>query len=242
MKIKYSLNTLMPIILFSAVAVSVVVLFLAPSIFKAVKTYQELTDLRKKILVLSSKSEVLEKINLDDLKDKEGRINYYLPSNKDVSILMDSISMMTSQTGIAFESMNLAPGELATPSAKLAEKDFLTLEVSITLSGDMPSFIKFINNMGKASPVVKIETVIVSKNIQLTGLSSAKPYRFDVVLVTYYKPISGSMGTISEQVKSLSDKDSKYLMTLPISPFGKGSEDVGEVNYNKGRADPFSRF
>lgn len=242
MKKGYSLNTFLPLLLFTAVALVILILFLAPTAYKAIKTFMDLGVLRSKVIDLSKKSDTLEKIDETDLKDKYDRVNYYLPSNKDVSVLMDSISMITNQTGVAFESMRMAPGELATPSAKLsAGRDLFTLEVSITVNGDLPGIIKFIQNAEKASPVVKFEKISMGKKSKVSDQGSLKPYVFEVILMTYYKPFPTEMGKLTDKVNLLSDEDTKFVMSLPKQPQSalSGTDDTF---YNSSRTDPFSRF
>lgn len=231
-----------PLLILALVFIAVAVLFLVPTILKIFSVNEDLTRIKQKAGIMSKKYDDLSKIDRDDIIRKTQKINYYLPSAKDVSILLDTMNSLTNETGLFFESMSLVPGDISTQSSalkKTSTSGLSNMDVSISLSGDFKSLKNFIRKTKSVSPLVHIKSIKASRKLKVADVTVTRPFSYEVVVVTYFQPLPKALEGASEPIKILSEEENAFLDKLSAPVSGAG---VAEGDFKGTKVDPFSRF
>lgn len=237
-KIKYY----WPLLILGLVFILLSVVFLVPTIMKIIKVNNDLEVIKKKAGQMAKKYDDLSKIDRNDITEKTQKLNYYLPSSKDVSILLDTVNSLTAETGIFFETMSLAPGEISTPSAavkKTSTEEISPMDISLTLSGDFKSLVNFIKKAKSASPVIRVRNISVLHKLNVLDLEVSRPYSYSIVVTTYFQALPKALEGVAVPIKVLSDEENILLESLSVPP-----KSTGIVNdtFRGTKTDPFSKF
>lgn len=217
-------------------------MFLVPTVLKIFSVEEDLKKIKQKALIMSKKYDDLSKIDRDDIYRKTQKINYYLPSAKDVSILLDTMNTLTSETGLFFESLSLVPGDISTASAavkKTSESGLSNMDVSISLSGDFKSLTNFIRKAKSVSPLVYIKSIKASRKLKVADVTVTRPFSYEIVVATYFQPLPKTLEGASEPIKVLNEEEKAFLdkLSAPVSGTGETESD-----FKGTKTDPFSRF
>lgn len=242
MKTEKYLNKIWPLIILALVVIAVAILFLIPTILKIISVDRDLKTIKQKAGLMAKKYDELSRIDKDDMYGKVQKINYYLPSNKDVSILLDTMNSLTSETGLFFESMSLVPGDISTASAavkKTSDNGLSSMDVLISLSGDFKALTNFIKKSKSVSPLILIKSISVSRKLKVADTTVTRPFLYEIVVSTYFQPLPKTLGGASEPIKVLNEEERAFLDKLAAPPVGA---EVVEENFRGTKVDPFSKF
>jgi Tfp pilus assembly protein PilO len=182
--------------------------FVAIVIFLDIPAVREVLNLKKTLSeqteILGGKQEFLIKVeklikNYEDNKEDAEKINYVLPSGKEIPNLIVQFEALGAEGGMTIEQIGFSSVEGQATSRATAvrtetgggvaqqtgesAKDYKTITVNLKMSGDYYAFKNFLAAAETNIRLMNIET------INFTPLSSqdSQLFNFEVTLKTYYQ-------------------------------------------------------
>lgn len=178
--------------------------FIAILLLLDLPLYNKITSLREEIKkyeeFLKEKEEILVKVNqlkqvYDSRKSEMNRVFYVLPIEKDLPNLIVQFEALASENGLILEKINFIKQQtttrrVAAEDAELGaaetlepQKDYKTLEVSLSLSGNYQSFQSFLEALELNIRLMDIKSI--SFKTQKTEAGAG--FTFDINLQVYYQ-------------------------------------------------------
>lgn len=257
-----------------AIVVALVILLLMgvviPNIRKIMGTRKEIKQQSEKLLSLEKKATELQTMNEQDLVEELILLEEALPSGKDVLALFRSLDGLAADSQVYLGKISLSPGRIAsasaTPSAVPREGDLVSeqkerrgsssldaLNFSFRLTGTFAGMMKFLENIEKLRPLMKVDTfeltsaiggeVPVSTDSSVTS-SATVDLRLSISM--FYAGFPASLGQISDPIIPLTQAELELLDELANY---KRYEAVGftgivgeGIEVEKGREDMFAPF
>lgn len=173
--------------------------FIAIVVFLDMPEIQGILDLRKNIKnekeMFLEKQETLakvEKLGEDYKADEENlkKVNYILPSNKDIPNLIVQLEALAFEGGLILENFDLSTTEEKAVS-KAAEirtqeeiqvKNYQTLVIDLKLIGDYSGLKSFLRAIEENIRLMDIESITLSPQSEESLL-----FDFEIIIKTYYQ-------------------------------------------------------
>ncbi len=157
--------------LVSAICVALVAIVLVT--IGALPLYRSVREYTKKITIksaelekLTSRVEILSKLDANVLQERVNILDNALPVKKDVLLYLDSINGLSRELGLTFGGISLTPGELseATGSAKKNTQmnQLQSLETEVKMRGGQENVYAFLGTIEKVLPLMQIKNIKVS--------------------------------------------------------------------------------
>jgi len=124
----------------------------------------------KRLAQLVAKTTALEGLDQVELSEKAEVVAKALPSEKNLPLLLSVIKGVAVNNNIELLSLQVKPGELATPSAKERKEELPSLSFTIMVSGQMSDFKEFLAQLSKTAPLLRSESIALE---EMTGGSQA---------------------------------------------------------------------
>ncbi|PIR59320.1 MAG: hypothetical protein COU69_00990 [Candidatus Pacebacteria bacterium CG10_big_fil_rev_8_21_14_0_10_56_10] len=155
----------------AALTVGLLVVGVVPQALAAVETYQQLKQEQAKLDQLERKVVQLDQVTEEVLISQSQVIDKVLPSSKPLLEALAALSAVADNSGVRFEQVQLSPGAIATtsaqrfsatqppPSVGLGPSDsrFDSLELDVTVSGDIGSVTTFLRQVERIAPLTTIQ-------------------------------------------------------------------------------------
>lgn len=117
----------------------------------------------KRLAQLVSKTAALEGLDQVELSEKAEITAKALPAEKNLPLLLSVIKGVAVNNNIELLSLQVKPGELATPSAKERKQELPSLSFTIMVSGQMSDFKEFLDQLSKTAPLMRSESIALEE-------------------------------------------------------------------------------
>lgn len=148
---------------------------LIPQIQDLIAVQNESNRLRERVETLKSNLNLLSGLDQSVLDNQLTVVSSALPVEKDFAGILNALIVASSRSGASLGDFSFQIGELATGSAALGRQ--LSIQVNLTLSGNVFSAQRFLQELSKTTPLSEVKTGKVSGN------------SFDVSVNFFYRPI-----------------------------------------------------
>jgi hypothetical protein len=172
---------------FGVVVVSVLMIFYL--IFPQIQQYFNLQDTigieQQKLDTLVGNYNFLNSLDDNQVNSNYQLLTGALPPEKDFAGIINAITYVSGQTGVAVGDFQFSLGNLS-PS-NLSGTAYLSTKIEISLKGSPQNVVAFTREIIKTIPIADVDSLSVGQNSS------------DIVLVFYYKPLPSQ--SISDQIK-----------------------------------------
>lgn len=221
--------------------VTVTVKVLLPQFENALLNRAQLLDNRTKLETLTGKVKFLESLDKTSSRQKLQRLNWALPVEKDVGLMLTALERAASRENVELGSFSFSVGIIATSSATTTTAKSGTalgvpsIEVTLNVRGDIDEVARFINGLGRALPVMRVGGVSISERLSTVTLSY------------YFKPLISGKTSAAANLPQITKKQEDVFKRIleremPIvaqieSPPADGAGD--QTGLSSSRTDPF---
>lgn len=151
------------------------VLFTIPQISSLSERQQEVKFEREKLSRLQNNYSILSNLNDSTLNSQLTITSDALPSTKNFSGILNTISLSANKSGIFLGDFEFKVGDLSNPT--IPAKGFPNLELSLSIKGNVSSIAKFINQLYQSLPLAEVTKIELGGNqAQLNTLFYFKPF------------------------------------------------------------------
>jgi hypothetical protein len=190
---------------------------------------------KEKLMALGVKLADLEGIEEVVLSEKVDFSLAALPRNKEVMKTISLFNSLAQLTQTQVDSLEVAPGEIATESPTMVGPDLENLTLRLKLSGEnLQQLVDFLNQVEQSLPLMNITTF---------RLNSAGDFSSSQLMVaSYFSSLPSSLDKIEAPLKKITKEDELVLDS--IKNFKKPQLALMEVPEATGtssvRTDPFA--
>lgn len=211
--------------------------FLVPKISETQELLAKVDTEKKQLAVMEKKAQKLKELENTSLAADFTRLEYILPSEKNLPVIIDSLSQLELENSVLIEGISLSPGLLNNEDINNSNKktntpeDVGTLTFSIIVSGSQDNLLAFLSKLQSSSPYFKINSIRVDTT---KGLIKAS-----LNLSTYYQSLPTKLGKIDAPLKELSASQKKTLeLTSNFLIFSSLSTQIEPTNQSTASAQP----
>lgn len=190
---------LLPIV---AIIVSIILvgIIIIPQTQILLKNQEELKKEQDKLSILKNNYSLLSGIDEADLNSNLQTLSKVLPNGKDFIGVINTISYNSVRQDVSIDDFSFQVGEINKDLADEAEFPFLTLTLNV--SGNPLSVLRFISELYKSSPVVQVT------NIKTTSGQSTLKLQF------YYKAFTKGGVSADFAITPLSKQEAELINTV----------------------------
>jgi len=177
----------------------------------------------KRLSQLTAKTAALEGLDQVELSEKAEVAAKALPGEKNLPLLLSVIKDAAVNNNIELRSLQVKPGELATPSAQERKEELPSLSFTIMVSGQMSDFKEFLAQLSKTAPLARSENIALEEIDGEAGLVLDFPFlRPPESLGLPEKPLSQITNEEEEVYQQLARLDFFLIQEeFPLVPAGK---------------------
>ncbi len=227
---KVNKSLLPPVIIFLFILL-VSLFFLKPKIVSIAKFKRELNANKKTLAELTKKLTVLEGLSKPELTDKVILSLKVLPAEKDVATAIFVLKKMTSNNGLAIDSLSIPEvGEIATASAeaKITDKKEIlpSLVIKLNTFGEREKVVKFLKEIPITAPLMRVNSLKISQGEGFDEAEVELNYYFLSLPKTLGKP-EQAINPITPNEEKVFNKINEFILTETIEgqeeavPLGK---------------------
>lgn len=224
---------LLPIV---AIIVSIILvgIIIIPQTQILLKNQEELKKEQDKLSILKNNYSLLSSMDEADLNANLQTLSRVLPNGKDFIGVINTISYNSVRQDVSIDDFSFQVGEINKDLADEAEFPFLTLTLNV--SGNPLSVLRFISELYKSSPVVQVT------NIKTTSEQSTLKLQF------YYKVFAKGGVPADLAITSLSKQETELINTVSSwndtsqgfsLPIAVSSDDQSSSPSATGISNPF---
>lgn len=200
------------------------------------ETNENLKAEQERLDKLSTKLEVLDSLDENDINDKLSISEQVLPVGKSLASLVVGIQNLAVGSKLSVEGITLSPGGVATNSAdtnSTADDSENSLVLELDLSGKISSVQEFLSKLQVA------KRLVFADEATLTSEDETKEYKIKFFLKTPFRPVPKSgADAVSEALPILSEANLKTLELV------EGFTNVTNISITEVKTgvvkDPFS--
>jgi Tfp pilus assembly protein PilO len=224
---------------FFPLLIGLVILFLTitlliPKITQIFEVRQSLSKEKARLAKLTQKLADLEGLDDNELATKATLMVVALPAEKDVPLILATLSSLGREAGMGIESVKVSPGELSTESGKIKKKgkeeETPTLPFEVLVKGTIESLKNFLDRLGSTIPVMRVESASLSFE---EGEWQAK-----ISLDTFFLPLPKSLGAVETPLAKISPEEE--LIYKRIEKYQAPAFEGDLPSVVTGKEDPFS--
>lgn len=197
-----------PVLILATIILLVPFAFI-PLLNNVKETNENLKSEQERLERLSTKLEVLNSLDENDINDKLSISEQVLPVGKSLASLVVGIQNLAVGSKLSVKGITLNPGAVATNSADVSssgEDDENSLVLELNLSGKIASVQKFLSKLQVAKRLVFVDEAA------LTSDDETKEYEIKFFLKTPFRPVPKSgADAVSESLPTLSEANLKTL-------------------------------
>lgn len=196
------------------------IFFTKPQVEKIKENEKILKEGKEKLAVLRQKRDLLAGLNNEGLSQWVKKINFILPSEKNIDSLLFTLDRISSEASVSVESVAFSPGVLEkkkqegkTPTPVRSAENKNSLEIVLLVDGRIENLELFLKKLKEDFQAVKIKKLNMSFPVikDERNISTA-----EIVIETYYKAASLTLGAISEPIVPLTKKEEKLLEEINL--------------------------
>lgn len=183
---------------------------------------------------LSEKVSLLSGIDPEILKERMDLLDSALPPNKDVVLYLSALDGLSRELGLAFNSIKLMPGMVATntPEATASAKNtrkindaLQSLDTEIKISGSKDSIYTFLRTVEESLPLMQINDVKITR---ITSEQNSLSLKLGMLWASFDpKTVTGVISLFNKQEEEYFQK----LLSYPqySSPIANNEVDLGSL-------------
>lgn len=236
-KIKLSTlkNFAVPVLILVTIILIIPFAFI-PLLNNVKETNENLKSEQERLVRLSTKLEVLNSLDENDINNKLSISEQVLPVGKSLASLVVGIQNLAVGSKLSVEGITLNPGGVATNSADISsngEDGGNSLVLELNLSGKIASVQSFLSKLQVAKRLVFVDEATLSTD------GETKEYKIKFFLKTPFRPVPKSgADAVSELLPTLSEANLKTLELV------EGFTNVTNISITEVKTgvvkDPFS--
>lgn len=226
----------------AGIVISILIAFMV--IWPKIQEIQELREsnvqLAQRAELLENKAEILASLDHNKLEEQLAAAEQLLPSDTSIFAVLGKVEDTANTTGILLNSISTDPSGVnaagnrravtTSPESSLAP----AVVLSLAISGDYQSLMRFVGGLYSYSRVVSIDTMTISAGGGEGGQLSTS---FGVN--AHWKGLPSNLGSIEAPVQKLTQAEEELLEKVR-SPEKQEIPPVPDVP--KGRGDPFTPY
>jgi len=212
----------LPLII-GAVILLLVVLVVRPQVDSIRSLRQQVETEKSRLKLLKEKASLLEGTSADELTKDVELVESVLPSEKPAVQVINTVSQLAAKGEVVFSGVDLSPGLLSTESAevkntksKASAGEAQFLKAGFTVSGDKAKIFSFLDQLERATPVMKIEGLSLSL---LEGLGLESVMTATVNVSVFYQPTTVKLGKLESSLPLLTPVETETLEELASFQF-----------------------
>ncbi|HUS52059.1 MAG TPA: type 4a pilus biogenesis protein PilO [Candidatus Bathyarchaeia archaeon] len=187
------------------------VFFLVPNISQIIKNRQELAQEKERLASLTQKLADLEGLDEVELSTRADLVLKALPVEKDVPLILTTLSGLGEETGVVLTKISATPGELSTAAAQKKESKTNSLDFEITISGTLGSITNFLDRLVSTLPVIQVNSVSLGADDPEAGV--------EISLDAYFFPLPETLGAVEKPIVKIStDEEIAYKKIEKVRP------------------------
>ncbi len=207
---------------------------LIPKITQIFELRQDLSKEKARLAKLTQKLAELNGLDDNELTTKATLMVVALPAEKDVPLILATLSSLGKETGMEVENVKVSPGELSTESGKIKKKEkgeeTPTLPFEVLAKGTMESLKNFLNRLGSTIPVMRVESASLSFE---EGEWQAK-----ISLDTFFLSLPKTLGAVETPLAEITPEEE--LIYKRIEKYRAPAIEGDLPSVGTGKEDPFS--
>ncbi|MDZ7586206.1 MAG: type 4a pilus biogenesis protein PilO [Patescibacteria group bacterium] len=182
---------------------------------------------------LEKKLEILEGFDKNVITERVTRMEAVFPSDKPIIQLLSNLSQLAAKHSLSFGGISLSPGSLTKTDESKTEADLSDLTFGFEVEGNFGSIIKFLKELEKVAPLMKIDKVALTMKSSPLSDDINTIIAAEINVSAFYQPPPKSLGNISQEVKILSKNEEAILIrlfnftqfqsVLPVAQTGKSN-------------------
>lgn len=175
--------------------------FIIPKINETLEAKQVLEADKEKLVRLQRKLDDLEGLNEAELQETTKISLRAISTDKNFIEALGTIGKIANDKGLAIESFNVSPGELAiTEGGNISYK--------LTVVGSLDGVSGFLSEINKAVPII---TIVGNLSLSIGGGESMT---IDLQAENYFLPLPKTIGKIDSPVPKLTEDEEKALSSI----------------------------
>lgn len=197
--------------------------FLWPKVNQVFESRKAVDQEKVRLGTIKAKLADLKGLNEFELTERTELSLRVIPSEKKFLEVLSNLSQAANSKGLSMESFQVTPGELAVKGEN-------KLDFKVSFIGNSADVDDFLEEAGKALPIVDIKQVKIDTQDKVT--------KTDLSLATLFLPLPTNLGSLDSSVPKLTPEEEKVLSMLAGFSSLTVKELVGEFGPT-GREDPF---
>ena len=197
-----------------------------PQIFGILGARKNLNEEQEKLNILEAKADELTYLDAKDLDQKLSLALYGLPSEKDFTVIIDTMRQLTALSGVSMVSLKFNPRNTVAKASSFG--------INISVLGSKENLDSFMDAVEQSPRTMKIVSVEVFP-------SGAGAVSAEVAIEAYYSATPKSLGSVDAPLPKISEQDETLLGELQASlaAAGPGVISGPTVDVPRGKANPF---
>lgn len=201
------------------------VLIILPNIDGLINSRKTLVETRQKIDLYNTKAQSLESVDTTLYKEYIKTSLLAIPMEQDIPGAVNQVKFLVSSSKLKLESIAL--GGVSSDRGKSG-----SLQVSISVSGDLSALKNFISKARELPRLMKIT------NFEFTASQDGR-VQASLSLVAFHQPLITSIGSLDQPVSLISKTDTEILSKINTYKSSMPSLSAPLVNVPKGKSNPF---
>lgn len=225
---------LRPFLIPGVIAIFILVsglLLIRPRIGEIFSIQKDLKKEEKKLAQLTAKTAALEGLDQVELSEKAEIATKALPTEKDLPLILSALKVLAAENNIELLSLQVKPGELATPSTQEKKEELPLLSFKIEVSGQISDFKEFLAKLVKIAPLMRAKSVAIETE-EMGG-----SFKANISLDSPFLPPPVSLGLPEEPLPQITTKEETVYQKLAGLDFSLREEELPVVP--AGKENPF---
>lgn len=196
-----------------------------PRLTEVFSIQRDLKKEEKRLAQLTAKTAALEGLDQVELSQKTEIVAKVLPGEKDLPLLLFVVKNIAAKNNIELRSLEVEPGELATPSAegkdKGEEEELPFLSFEIVVGGQMSDLKEFLAQLANTAPLMGAKSV----EIEIGGGS----FQADLLLDSPFLPPPVTLGVPEKPLLPITGEEEETYQKLARLNFSLIQEEMPSV-------------
>ena len=211
-------------VLVSLSSVVLIIFLIYPQLRSFYEGQERLQKEKVRVFKLEAKTTDLASINETQVNQAVKSALVVLPQTQDFSSLIGIFQKLTVQSGVTLLSFQLGSSQIKVPGVS-------GFSVKMEVEGTGSNLALFLSNIDKASRLMKVESVEVSKS--RSGILNGS-----ILVDVFFAPVPKELGALDSEVPKLSAEDEKLVEELVKSIVVQETQPIA-TSSGKGKSNPF---
>lgn len=200
-------------------------LLVIPQFVSLLSNQGNITAVKEQVKQLGTKISLLENIDSEQVRSDIETSLIALPEEKDIPAMIGQILFLVSTNRLKLDGMNFAAAASQTEGVD-------SLQVQLDLSGEVTDLKEFMAAVKNSPRMIKIVAIEISGG-------GRDQIQAQLSLITYFKKLPTSIGSIEDPVATLSQAESDLLNEIKSKSLTSPVASSRELTGPKGKSDPF---